>query len=64
MVNSYIKNLKLANHLILTISSNPTLPASLQPTEKPIKQICVVNQLLSFYTSRKIAESTNTERQS
>ena len=29
MIDSYIKYLKLANHLILTIPSSPTLPAPL-----------------------------------
>ena len=64
MINSYIKSLKPANHLILTIPSNPTLPASLQPTEKPLNQTCVENQLPGFYNSRKIAESTKVERKS
>ena len=52
MINSR-KSLKLANHLILTIPSNPTLPASLQPTLKPFNQTCVANQLSSFYNNRK-----------
>ena len=56
MVNSYIKSLKLAKHLILTIPSNN--PASLQPAEKPFNQNCFANQLSSFYTSFKIAENT------
>ena len=38
MINSYIKSLKLAKYLIVTISSSPTLPASLQPAEKPFNQ--------------------------
>ena len=62
MINSYIKSLELANHLILKILSKPTLPASLPPIEKPFNQTCVANQLSSFYKSRKIAESTKVER--
>ena len=45
MTNSYIRRLKLANHLILAMPSNPTLLSSLQPTEKPFNQTCVANQL-------------------
>lgn len=61
MINSYIKSLELANHLILKILSKPTLPASLPPIEKPFNQTCVANQLPSFYNSRKISESTKEE---
>ena len=50
VINSYIKSLKFVNHLILTIPSSPTLPAS------------TGNQLSSFYTSCKIAESRKDER--
>ena len=64
VINSYIKSLKLANYLILTIPSNPTLLTSLQPTEKPFKQACAKSQLSSFYTSRKIADSTKVRRKS
>ena len=35
MINSYMRSLKLANNLTLTIPSKLTLPASLQPAEKP-----------------------------
>ena len=41
MIYSYMKSLKFANNLILTFPSNPTLPASLHPTEKPFNQTCV-----------------------
>ena len=64
MIYSYMKSLKFANNLILTFPSNPTLPASLHPTEKPLNQTCVVDQLSSFHDSRKIAESTKVERKS
>ena len=57
MINFYVKSLKLTNHLILTIPSNPTLTVSLQLAEKPLHPTCVANKLSSFYTSRKIAES-------
>ena len=58
MIDSYIESLKLASPLILTTPSNSTLPASLQPVEKPFNQTCVANQLSGFYNSRKIAETT------
>ena len=61
MVNSCVKSLKLAKHLILTIASIPILPAFLQPTEKPFNQTCLANQLSSFYKSSKIAVSTKVE---
>ena len=35
IINSYIKSLKLANHFILTVPSNPKLSTSLQPTVNP-----------------------------
>ena len=56
MINFYVKSLKLANHLILTIPSIP--PASLQLTEKRFNQTCFENQILSFCASRKIGENT------
>ena len=62
MINSYIKSLKLANHIILTIPSNLTVIAYLQPTDKPFNQNCIANQLSSFYNSRNIAESTKVEQ--
>ena len=62
IIDSYIPSLKLANHLILTIPSNPTLLASLQPIGKSFNQTCVANQLPGFYNSRKIAESTKVKR--
>ena len=62
MINFYVKSLKLANHLILTIPSIP--PASLQLTEKRFNQTCFENQILSFCASRKIGENTKVKRKS
>ena len=66
MINFYVKSLKLANHLILTIPAipPPRPPASLQLTEKPFKQTCFENQILSFCASRKIRENTKVKRKS
>ena len=47
MINFYVKSLKLANHLILTIPSTPPPPLP-----------CFENQILSFCASRKIGENT------
>ena len=42
-IKSYIKNLKLANHFILTVSSSLTLPAFLQSTKKPFNETFFAN---------------------
>ena len=62
MVSSYIKSLKLANHLILTISSNPTFPPFLLPMEESFNQTSVANQQSSFYNSHINAESTKVKQ--
>ena len=52
MISSYIKSLKLANHLILKVPSNPTPLASLHATEKPFSHTCTANCQVSITTAR------------